>query len=208
MSHLISIGVVYEDELSLRVIESLARYCGFGIGAKDGPKRRSAILAQSLPYVVKLTEEQPWLVLIDLDYDVCAPSLLEVNLPQRPPFLIIRVAVREIESWVLADGKNLANFLGVAEKHIRTTPDDLEDAKRALLNIALRSHRKKVVTLAADTLSGRRDYRQFSSLLADFIETDWDPFKAVLRSPSLDRCIRNISSVLPILEEEGRTVEP
>jgi len=54
-------------------------------------------------------------------YSECAPTVLRRRLKQQgagrleiPKALILRIAVREIESWILADRTGLASFLGIA----------------------------------------------------------------------------------------------
>ena len=56
---------------------------------------------------------QPWLVLVDLDRCSCAVALLQKWVPQLSPYLCMRVAVRMVEAWLLADATNIADFLGV-----------------------------------------------------------------------------------------------
>ena len=53
--------------------------------------------------------------------------------------LIFRVAVREVEAWLLADKVNLAGFLHVPERFFPGAPDEIADPKAALLNLARRS---------------------------------------------------------------------
>ena len=77
------------------------------------------------------------LVFVDLDSVDCAPALLHdwfsfntnssIALPER---LIFRVAVREIESWIMADRSNLAGYLRIPIDNFPLAPDDLDDPKR------------------------------------------------------------------------------
>jgi hypothetical protein len=59
----------------------------------------------------------PFLVGTDLDTYECPPALIDDWLP-RPKHdnLLIRVAVREAEAWVLADRDGFAQFLGISVK--------------------------------------------------------------------------------------------
>lgn len=57
----------------------------------------------------------PWLVLVDFDQDAeCAPPLVAAWLPAPAPMMRLRVALRAIEAWLLADRERLAGFLRVA----------------------------------------------------------------------------------------------
>jgi hypothetical protein len=56
----------------------------------------------------------PWVVLVDLDQEAdCAPPLVANWLPAPVPWMAFRVAVREIEAWLLGDRDWLAAFLGI-----------------------------------------------------------------------------------------------
>jgi hypothetical protein len=52
---------------------------------------------------------------------------------------MVRVAVREVESWVLADRRRIANFLSAPLNSIPMDPEQLDDPKMALLTLA-RAH--------------------------------------------------------------------
>jgi len=62
----------------------------------------------------------PYFVITDLDKNECAPTLIRGWLDE--PLnknMLFRVAVREIESWLMADRKNFAKFIGVSYEKIR-----------------------------------------------------------------------------------------
>src|SRR6266568_1155742 len=67
----------------------------------------------------------PVLVLVDLDRPVpCPADLVQALLPiPHAPKLLFRVAVMEIESWVMADRKPFARFVGIAEDFVPTDTD-------------------------------------------------------------------------------------
>src|SRR6266496_4963185 len=66
----------------------------------------------------------PFLVATDLDRYNCPADLIDewLNRPKHDN-LLLRVAVREAEAWVLADRENFAKFLGIRAALI---PDDVE----------------------------------------------------------------------------------
>jgi hypothetical protein len=47
----------------------------------------------------------PWLVLVDLDDESCAFSLCQSWLPVPARYLCFRVAVRQVEAWLMADAE-------------------------------------------------------------------------------------------------------
>src|SRR5580658_9308992 len=75
---------------------------------------------------------RPWIVVVDLDRDAeCAAALVADWLPQPAQLMCFRVAVRELESWLLADAEALAAFLGIRRALIPGGPDLLGDPKQA-----------------------------------------------------------------------------
>ena len=56
----------------------------------------------------------PWLVVIDLDQEECAPGYLREILPSPSTGMMLRIPVREIEAWLLADREKMARFLGIS----------------------------------------------------------------------------------------------
>ena len=61
----------------------------------------------------------PFLVLTDLDKKECAPLLIQewLQVPKHPN-LLFRIAVRSVESWLLADRTSFASYLGVQRNSI------------------------------------------------------------------------------------------
>src|SRR5271165_1927229 len=82
----------------------------------------------------------PFLLLTDLDSWECPRSLIDSWLlePQQAN-LLFRVAVREVEAWLLADSENLGAFLGVAPSSVPSQPEILNDPKGALIDLARKS---------------------------------------------------------------------
>jgi hypothetical protein len=94
-----------------------------------------------LPAFAQLATIMPVLVAADLDSDECAPSLLTKwkLRPDSKDRLLVRIAVREIESWNIADRKRLAKFIGAQSDDIASDPDSLDDPKYYLLALARRT---------------------------------------------------------------------
>jgi hypothetical protein len=76
----------------------------------------------------------PWLLLVDLDREECAPTLRDAWLPSPAKLMCFRVAVREVEAWLLGDRDRMAQFLGVAPAKIGQVPDSLDDPKRTIID--------------------------------------------------------------------------
>ena len=134
-----------------------------------------------------------WLILRDLDHDAdCAPSLMLQLLAgsSRRPRLSLRIPVRAIESWLLADAQAFGSTFSVPGKHIPERPDALDHPKRSLINACRRSRRREVRrSMTPRPRSGRQVGPEYTSRIIQFAITQWDPERAATRSPSLARAL-------------------
>src|SRR3989304_7127405 len=88
---------------------------------------------------------RPWMILIDLNHEAnCAPDLCRAWLPTRSPKLCFRVAVREVEAWLLADREHVAKFLSISKARIPLNPELEENPKQVMVNLAARSRRRDI----------------------------------------------------------------
>lgn len=132
-----------------------------------------------------------YLVLADLDSKECAPSLLEDWLPAaREPNLILRIAVREIESWVMADRAGLARFLGIGRSVFPRDADALPDPKRTLIQLAARTRKRNLrEAIVPPPGSTRVQGPDYNGALVPFVRKRWNPIAAAENSDSLRRAI-------------------
>lgn len=134
-----------------------------------------------------------WLILRDLDHDAdCPPALIAQLLvgSSRRPRLSLRIPVRAIESWLLADAEAFGSAFSIPRKHIPERPDGLENPKRSLVNACRRSRRREVQrAMTPHPRSGRQVGPQYTSRIVQFAVTQWDPKRAATRSPSLARTL-------------------
>lgn len=140
----------------------------------------------------------PWLVLVDLDEDAeCAPPLVAVWLPAPAPMMRLRVAVRAIEAWLLADREQLAGFLGVAATRLPLDPDAVPDPKALLVDLARHSRRRDIrEDMVPRSGSGRSVGPAYASRLIEFASTVWRPEVAAGCSDSLRRCRDRIAELV------------
>ncbi|MBW2062243.1 MAG: hypothetical protein JRI95_11870 [Deltaproteobacteria bacterium] len=137
----------------------------------------------------------PWVVLIDLDYDkACAPPFIAQKLPDPGPWLCFRVAVREVEAWLLADQEHLATFLSIPKTRIPTAPEALNAPKRTMVDLARHSRRSAIrEDMVPRPESGRKIGPAYNSRLIEFVSdtvNGWRPDVAAQRSESLERCLK------------------
>ena len=102
---MMSIALATEDQLSEAIGERLVR--DFGKQLQIGSRLRrhgSGYLRSRLKNFAEMARQQPVLLITDLDGKACPSELLAdwLGSLHRPAQLLMRVAVREVESWLLA----------------------------------------------------------------------------------------------------------
>ena len=134
----------------------------------------------------------PFLLLTDLDQHSCPPELVTTWLSGKPKhdFFLFRVAVREVESWLLGDMVRLKSFLHLSNTSAMPAPETLPDPKQELLRLALRSRvrRMREGLVWRDESSGRLSQGpDYNGTLAHFVAKQWDISTARRACPSLER---------------------
>ena len=132
----------------------------------------------------------PWFVLVDLDQDAdCIPPFMATWIPNPAPLMRFRVAVKAVESWILADRVSVASFLRVAPREIPGDPDALANPKEFLVSLSRGSrHRGIREDMVPRTTSGRLVGPAYASRLIEFVSGRWRPDVAARASDSLRRC--------------------
>ncbi len=145
----------------------------------------------------------PCFVLTDLDDRPCAPGLITEWLGAPPPYrsnFIFRVAVREVEAWLLADHGAIAKFLGRVKEYVSREirqADRLPDPKQKLLQLAQRT---KKTELQKDILrlenGGLRQGPAYNIRIGEYISKYWDIGNAVKFSDSLKRAVNALKKII------------
>lgn len=146
----------------------------------------------------------PYFLLVDLDNDECPPGLIEEWLPHgRSPNLVFRVAVHEVEAWLLADKTGLSEFLQVsAAVFPRTLPDQISDPKRTLIEIARRSRSRQIrEAIVPGPESTSRVGKDYNGILSQFVFRYWSIDAAIKNSPSLYRAYQSFVQFDPVYPE-------
>jgi hypothetical protein len=188
----VSIYLAVEDELSEHVLRRvLAEHeRKFDVRAVYG-KEGYGYLKKKAPGFNHAAQACPFLLLTDLDTYECPPDLLRdwLQTPQHPHFLL-RVAVREVEAWLLGDVDGLRRFLGVRSTAPIPAPESIPDPKAALLDLALTGRKRAVreAVVARDERTGRLlQGPDYNGTLGQFVRDHWDSAKARRSCPSLER---------------------
>ena len=185
-------GLVDEAVLQRVIVQkgaALARVYG-----KSGKSN----IRKNLPGYNQAARSSPWVVLIDLDRDAdCAPPLRSEWLPNPAQWMCFRIAVPEVEAWLLADRERMADFLGVSMSRIPLSPESLDDPKVVLVNLARESRRKAIrQDMVPRPGSGRPIGPAYTSRLIEFVNNWWRPEVAVHRADSLRRCCERIHELV------------
>ncbi len=191
---IVSAGV--EGLLDEAVVRRILREVGGDLGAVYGRNGKHA-LRQSIHGYNRAAFYSPWLVLVDLNGDFeCAPPLRLAWLPDPAPRMCFRIAVREVEAWILADRERLAKFLAVSSDLVPRDPESVKEPKREVVELARRSGRR---VIREDMLprpgSGRDVGPAYASRLIEFIERYWNPGSAAQRADSLRRCLERLQEL-------------
>ena len=133
---------------------------------------------------------QPTIGLADLEAETCATSALQRLGRPRSAGFALRLAVRMVESWLIADRHAFAGYLGVAASHIPAYPDQLDHPKRTVIELA-RTSRKRAVRDGLVPAGSASVGPEYVPLMARFVDEAWQVERARTRSASLDRaCAR------------------
>jgi hypothetical protein len=146
-------------------------------------------LRSNLDKFIALARRDPVLLITDLDRQGCAASLRRAWIGARrlPDTLIFRVAVREIEAWLLADHQGVSQLMGGKVTRLPPHPDGLADPKRTLLDLASRASQPIKADLVAPKGALATQGLGYNNRLSQFAQSTWSPTRAAERSESLRR---------------------
>jgi hypothetical protein len=140
----IPVTVAVEGSTDTPVVRKLLAHLGLDMGAVHEKNGKLGLDQRLLGYN-NAAEYAPWLVLRDLNHDAPCPSALIMRLlPQCASQMCFRIAVREMEAWLLADREKLAQYLSIPISRVPLNPENIESPKLALINLARRSRRRSV----------------------------------------------------------------
>lgn len=197
---MIPINLAVEDRISEVVLRKLLDECdqAFVVGQVYG-RNGFGYLRSTIGGWNNAAKGTPFLVLTDLDQWSCGPSLQAdwLSVPKHPN-LIFRVAVREIEAWLLGDPESISNFLKVSPSLVPMNPECLDDPKRVLVSLARRSHVAKLRRMIAPKLTTTaKQGPEYNEALGLYVATNWRPRVAARHCPSLERCLRRLDCFAP-----------
>ena len=197
----ITVYLAVEDALSEAIMNKIMKQSSnnYTIGACYG-KRGKGYLKNLTQRLNNSSGKVPFIIITDLDQDECAPSLFKEWIPKvNNKNIILRIAVHEVESWLLAHREAFAKHLGIAAKFIPTDVDGILKPKEQLINIARRSRfriiRESIVPKPHSTAKIGPDY---NGVLSEFVYKHWDSNEARKNSKSLNKAIEALNVFEPV----------
>jgi len=147
------IGLVAEGPTDIAALRKLLEteglqpgsvYLGDG-GTKRGKHNLDARIAS---YAEAARRGTPIAILRDLDDDApCAGDLIQKLVSDRPDLLFFRIAVVELEAWLVAERELFANHIGVSISRLPREPEKTGKIRPAILGAAPHSKLRDVIPI-------------------------------------------------------------
>ena len=192
------ISILVEGNLDETVAREIIDTAGGTVGTVYGRKGVDYIekkisgfnqLAQGVP-ILTLVD------LMDLDSD-CPAEIVRDWLPHRHNQMLFRLVVREIESWILADRASISRFFGLRKALIPHHPEQLEDPKATLVELADSSQRQGLRNaIVPDDPTMNDEGPAYTTRVQRFVRHQWSARDAAKNAPSLHRCVRAVRRVV------------
>lgn len=197
---MVVISAAVEGLIDEAVVKRLITEVGATVGPVYG-KQGKKVLRAGINGYNNAARHRPWIVLVDLDQEAdCAPNLCRAWISQKSPKLCFRVAVREVEAWLLSDRESIARFLSVPVSRVPIDPESELNPKQTMVNLAAKSKRKSIrEDMVPRPGSGRSVGPAYTSRLVEFIQSPealWRPNHAANHSQSLQRCMRCLEQLV------------
>ena len=190
-----SVILAVEDELSEAISAKILNSFGIEIRIvlREGG---NAYLRQKAPELNRSASGMDIFLLTDLDSSkVCPPGLIRSWIEGTPnPRFFFRVAVMEVESWLMADRTGFANFLSIPIHRIPFPTDDILKPKEFLVSLARRSRKRRLRDELVPEPGAKIPVGYgYNTRLMEFIREHWDLERAASVSPSLKRTVDRLT---------------
>lgn len=185
----------YLDEALLR--KAIGHFTGLEVNNCYGKRGNPYIRKKIADFSKAAGPRFPLVCLVDLDREDCVLRLIEQLLPGgAPPGFLLRVAVREMEAWLLADRDGMARFTGAPLDKIPPEPDACADPKREIVALVRQygkpGLKKDIVPAAGSSAPVGPGY---APQIARFIHDVWNPDNALAHSRSFARAVQALRQI-------------
>lgn len=193
--NLIPLNLVFEDEISEMVMVKLAEESKKYFIANSYSEGGFGYIKKNIGGFNEAAKGCPFFVLTDLDTIDCAPTLIDSWLGKSAhPNLIFRIAVREVEAWLLADIEGFSKFTGISESNFWDNAEEIADPKAELLQLIKRCRIRKIW----EDILPKNEFAvvgpNYNGRLGEFVMKYWNIDRAMKRSDSLKRAVLHLSS--------------
>lgn len=189
--------LVVEDRLSDAVSTKILQHFDIEIVQRIIYEGNSYLQRKAQSYNQAAYQECGVFMLTDLDSpEICPPTLIRSwvkgNLNR---WFLLRVAVMEIESWIMADRQTVSEFLAIPTNRIPHNTDEIPSPKEFLVSLARRS---KNIRLREALVPARNDKtaktgNEYNPRLIQLVRDHWDLERAASVSPSLKRTVNRLA---------------
>ena len=191
----IPLNLVFEDEISEFVMVKLVNETGKYSIANSYSEGGFGYIKKNIGGFNEAAKGCPFFVLTDLDTIDCAPTLINDWLrSQAHSNLIFRIAVREVEAWLLADIEGFSKFTGISEVNFRNNTEEIADPKAELLQLMKRCKVRKI----KEDILPKNEFAavgpNYNGRLGEFVMNHWNIDRAMRRSDSLKRAVIHLST--------------
>ena len=195
----LDVALVVEDELSLSVMIKVVDFTERGYTVlRPLVERGVDNIRKSLTKYRNASRALAHVVVVDLDDAPCAPALrAQWGMTTLPDALLFRVAVREVEAWILADRAGFSAFAGIPPGKVTQTPEALPDPKQTLINLVRSSRNRRLVReLVPEQGTSMSKGPLYNERLSQFVRETWDVAAAMQAAPSLQRTVCRLQHFL------------
>ena len=191
----IPLNLVFEDEISEFVMMKIAKESKKYFVANSYSEGGFGYIKKNIGGFNEAARGCPFFVLTDLDTVDCAPTLIDGWLGKSAhPNLIFRIAVREVEAWLLADIEGFSKFTGISEANFRDNTEEIADPKAELLQLVKRCRIRKI----KEDILPKNEFAvvgpNYNGRLGEFVMKHWSIIRAAKRSDSLRRTMLHLSN--------------
>jgi hypothetical protein len=186
--------VVGEDALCCALGERLVAAClpSWKLAQPSIDTKGVTKLQPALPRYIGLAQHlYPVLYIADTDRQ-CAVELRAKWLPQAHERFVLRLAITEAESWVLADRQGFAQALEVPLNKLPQCPDEESDPKRLILTLVKKSKVRQFSNEVVSSADPSKPGTGYNLHLGAFVRNQWDARGAAQHSPSLARAVMHL----------------
>jgi hypothetical protein len=170
---------------------------GLGVSTVFGKRGVTYVIDKAPAFAVR-GEYSNLLILADfMDLkQACPPEARAKLVPNAPDRTLVRLAVNEIESWLLASRAELAHYFNISPARIPAEPDKVPDPKQTLVNLARASGRGRIRSMFVPKAGVSSAVGEgYVDGFQEFMKEHWSMASAAAASPSFARFVDRAKEV-------------